>query len=1032
MNNFLSNPRVFVLLISLIIVAGLSALQSLPRNEDPRTANRNAIVLTEFPGASAQRVEALVSEPLEKLIREMPEVEHVDSRSSAGFSSMSIELVDEVGKGQTDEVWSELRDKLEKANALLPAGAGKPVAEERRSYPFTIIVALTWAFDSEPNLMVLGRYAEELESRMRRLTGVDFVDIQGSPEEEIVVDVDGGRAAALGLHPHYIGEQVFMADAKNTAGEIHNNRMRVGVEVEGALDSLERIRRIPLRQLPDGNAIMVGDVAQISRQPQLPQSDLAVVSGKPAVTVGVRMLPDQRSDLWSAKVRQELENFSQQLPANVAAEVIFDQENYTAARLTDLIANIIIGFVLIVIVLLITLGWRASLVVATALPLTVLFALACMNFTGLPIHQMSVTGLIVALGIMVDNAIVMTDTVNRNKQAGMGGLEATQRAVQHLWLPLLGSTITTMLAFMPILIMPGGASEFVGAIATTVIFSLLGSYIISNCIVAGLAGRFLQQHRYAGWWQDGVRAPALAKRFKTSIAMAMARPAQVIVLVLLLPLLGFFLGSTLPEQFFPPSDRDMLSLELYLPAASSIEQTLALTKQVTAEFEQEPGLKSLHWFVGRNAPMYYYNLKQGNDDSQYYAQAMLTADNFIVANKMVAVMQRRLDDKFPQVQIVLRRLEQGPPFGAPVELRILGPDLNVLKTLGDELRADIMGVTDVVHVRNSLSEAVPKVWLAVDENQAMKARLGLRDVASQLHEVIDGAISGSVLEGTQSLPVRVKAGGQKQIDIGSAHSWFLIPEGADADKLQSSRPIPYSSLGEIDIRPELGVIARRDGERVNTLQVYIRDGQLPAVVLKRVKAMLQQKQLHLPAGYRLETGGEDAKRSEAVGKLMSSLGLIVVLLIVAVVMSFNSFRLSAVIFLTALQAAGMGMLALAVSGAPFGFTSIIGLMGLIGLAINAAIVILAELKSSPQAVAGDQQAIVTCVVNCSRHIISTTITTVMGFLPLILSGGGFWPPFAFVIAGGTVLTTVISFYFVPIIFYLMTRKRQFALTAVAA
>ncbi|WP_200821378.1 efflux RND transporter permease subunit [Oceanicoccus sp. KOV_DT_Chl] len=518
MNSLLTNPRAFALIIALIIVAGLAALNDLPRNEDPRPANRHAIVMTEFPGASAERVEALVTEPLENLIREMPEVSHIDSRSSAGFSSMSVTLVDEVARSQTEAVWSELRDKLEKSQSMLPVEASKPLAEERRSYPFTTIVALTWAHvDTEPDVMILGRYAEELESRVRRLPGIDFVDIQGQPREEIVVAVDSGRAAALGLAPHYIGEQVYRADAKNTAGEIHNSHMRVAVEVEGALDSLERIRRIPLRQMADGSAILLGDVAQIKRQPKLPHSEIAIVNGRAAVTIGVRMQPDQRSDLWSLAVQAELEAFRQRLPANVALEVIFDQERYTTARLSELIGNIIIGFCLIVVVLLVTLGWRSAIVVAAALPLTVLFALACMNFTGLPIHQMSVTGLIVALGIMVDNAIVMTDTVNRKKQEGMSGLQATQYAVKHLWLPLLGSTLTTMLAFMPIIVMPGSASEFVGAIGITVIFSLLGSYLISHCIVAGLAGRFLTKHRRTGWWQDGLDAPQLSEKFKASI-----------------------------------------------------------------------------------------------------------------------------------------------------------------------------------------------------------------------------------------------------------------------------------------------------------------------------------------------------------------------------------------------------------------------------------------------------------------------------------------------------------------------------------
>lgn len=1032
MSTLLTNPRALSLLITLIVVSGLTALSSLPRDEDPHIANRNALVMTEFPGASAERVEALVTEVLETRLREIPEVRHINSRSSAGFSSLGIELRDEVVASETDTLWAEVRDKLEQALPFLPAGANTPILEERRSYPFSLVVALTWQFDAmSPDLLTLGRYAEELESRLRSLPGTDFIALHGAPEEEIVVDVDATKAGLLGLSPHTIGAMVNQSDAKVSAGEIHNSRLRVAVEVEGALDTIERIRNIPLRQKIDGSAVLVGDIAEVSRQAKTPARDLAIVNGQPAVVVGVRMLSDQRSDRWSARVRAALEATQLELPANIKIETIFDQELYTANRLADLTGNIILGFVLILGVLLFTLGWRAALVVSAALPLTVLFALACMHFTGLPIHQMSVTGLIVALGIMVDNAIVMVDTVSRYKQQGRNGLHATVAAIQHLWMPLLGSTLTTILAFMPIVIMPGPSGEFVGAIGVTVIFSLIGSYLISHLVIAGLAGRFLVYDssamvkaggsRSSRWWRDGMRLPAWSPYFREAIRWALDHPRKVLVLVSLLPLLGFVLGSRLPEQFFPPSDRDMINLEVFLPAATSIDQTKRLTEKISAEILPEPGVKSLHWFIGRSAPMFYYNLKQGQDNSQYYAQAMLTAEHFSDANRLVSLLQSKLDDRFPEAQIIIRRLEQGPPFDAPVEVRISGPRLEVLKDLGEQLRARFLALEDVVHVRSTLSDSVPKLWLAVNENRANAGQLSLIDVAEQVHEGVDGAVAGSVLEGTQSLPVRVRAHGQNRIDMGRVHSWLLVPGGADP----TTGPIPISAISDIVIKPEIGVIPRRDGERINTVQLFIRDGVLPAVVLSRVKEYLAAQPPDLPTGYRVEFAGEEEKRDEAIGKLMGSVGLIFVLLVVALVMAFNSFRLSVLVMLVAVQAAGLGMLALAASGSPFGFTSIIGLMGLIGLAINAAIVILAELKTDKQACNGEPTAIARGVMSCSRHIISTTITTVMGFMPLILSGGGFWPPFAFVIAGGTVMTTLISFFFVPVVFSLMTRKRSF-------
>ncbi len=490
---------------------------------------------------------------------------------------------------------------------------------------------------------------------------------------------------------------------------------------------------------------------------------------------------------------------------------------------------------------------------------------------------------------------------------------------------------------------------------------------------------------------------------------------------MLIPLLGFSLGSRLPEQFFPVSDRDMINFEVYLPSSASLAQTRALTERISASLADVEGIKSLHWFVGGNAPAFYYNLMQRRDSAQYYAQAMLTTDNFEIANVLVPALQRRLDEEFPEAQIIVRRLEQGPPFNAPVELRLVGQDIEKLKAIGDELRRRSLAVEDVVHVRSTLSEAVPKIWLQLDEYATRMAGLSLVDTAGQLRHGVDGVVMGSVLEGTQSLPVRVQSDGFRQGDVDAMDTWLLV----SGQQHTEAAGVPLSALGRVDIRPSQGVIPRRDGERVNMIEIYIRDGVLPAIVLKRVEAMLTAEPLHLPEGFRLEIGGEDEKRDRAVGKLLGSMGLIVVLLVVSVVMAFNSFRMSAIIFIVAIQAAGLGMLGLSAAQSPFGFTSIIGLMGLVGLAINAAIVILTELKSDPLAATGDQQAIIHGVASCGRHIVSTTVTTVIGFMPLLLGGGGFWPPFAVVMAGGTLLTTVLSFYFVPAILSLMASKNAF-------
>lgn len=1019
MTNLLNNPRILILVIALVLVSGLSALQVLPRAEDPRIGNRIASVLTVFPGASAERVEALVTERLEQKLREIPEIEHIDSRSSAGLSVMVVQLEDAVAFDDTKALWAEVRDKLAEGRYLLPMGVDEPRLDDKRGSAFTVILSLNWKGKSEPDLLVLGRYAEELKSRLRNVAGTDYIRLQGQPEEEILVSVNAAEAALLGLDAERLGAAILASDAKVSAGEMNNNQQRLSIEVEGSLDTAERIRQMPLAISGVGSAARVADIATVERVAKTPMSSQVIVEGSQAVVVAVRMLADQRGDQWDRHIHEAVARFEQQLPANIEIQWLFNQERYTDIRLSGLVKNVTTGFVLIALVLWVTLGWRAALIVVFALPLIVLFAMSCMNYTGVPIHQMSVTGLIVALGIMVDNAIVMADTVGRYKREGFDGRKAAFAAVSHLWVPLLGSTLTTVLAFMPIVLMSGPSGEFVGSISLTVIFSLIGSYIISHLVVAGLAGRFLPRDIGTAWYQQGLVLKPLSARFKFSVRWAATHPWRVLLAVFALPLLGFFASSTLPSQFFPPSDRDMLNVEVYLPVSASVTSTRELTARISQELADVEGIESLHWFVGGNAPSFYYNLTQRRDGAQFYAQAMLTADHFSTANALVPVLQKRLDDKFPEAQILIRRLEQGPPFNAPVEIRLFGPSIDQLQILGDEMRQRLLGLENVVHIRSSLSETIPKVWLGFDEHQARLAGLSLTAAATQLRMAVDGVGGGSVLEDTQSLAVRVVMDGYRNSELNDINSWLMVPSQPQRSGLS------LSALGEVNVLPALGLIPRRDGERVNTIEVYIRDGVLPDDVLSQAKLNLANNALLLPSGYRIEIGGEDEKRSRAIGKLLASLGLIVVLLVVAVVMSFNSFRLSAIIFITAVLAAGLGLLSLFLYQSPFGFTAIIGLMALIGLAINAAIVILAELKTSEAAVRGDIDAVVAGVTACGRHIISTTITTVMGFMPLLLEGGAFWPPFAVVIAGGTVLTTLLSFYFVPVLFLLMGRYRAF-------
>ncbi|GAD88813.1 hypothetical protein VHA01S_010_00390 [Vibrio halioticoli NBRC 102217] len=1012
--NIVSNTRLLILMTAFLLVSGFSSFNTLPRAEDPVISNRFATVTTSYPGASAERVEALVTEVVENKLRELSEIKLISSTSRPGVSIINIELNDEIT--HPDPVWSKARDKLSDTPPLLPVGTFAPEFDSDHTYAFTLITALIWQGSSDSDLLTLGRYAKELSSQLRALSGTEFVDSYGMPKEEILVSLDTSSAVALGNSSASIAQSLDGADAKNSAGELVNGHSRFGLEIASDLNSLERIRQVPIAIDAQGHRIRLEDVATVTRTQKTPAGEIAIIDGKPGVIVAARMQSNLRVDKWTPRARALIEHYQQQLPSNIKVETLFSQQGYTQTRLSDLSDSLLLGFSIILVVLLLTLGFRAAIMVAVALPLTSMLTLMLMKFTGIPINQMSVTGLIVALGIMVDNAVVMVDTIQTYRLKGKAKLESALMAIEHLWVPLLGSTLTTILAFAPIFLMPGASGEFVGAIAITVSFSLIGSYIISHTIIAGFAVHFLPSHSSSNrWYHTGVRIPPVTRAFSKTVSLAIRRPLIAIALVVSVPVAGYVSLSQLTEQFFPPSDRDMFEVQVYLSPQASIYATENVAEEVDKIIRQYQGVEQVNWLVGGNFPSFYYNLQASQSRAPYFAQAMVKTDTFQSANDMIVRLQRHLNQAIPNAQILVRKLEQGPPFKAPIELRIYGDNLDQLKSIGEDIRLILANTQHVTHTRETLQPGTPKVWLDIDEDAAKLNNMTLTDVANLLQSSLVGRESGSIIEASESIPVRVRVGDSERENM-SHLSNLRLPIASEA----YSTGMSISTIAKLSLTPSRGAIPRRNGQRVNTIEGYIEAGVLPQTVLNDFQSSLER--YSLPTGYRVEFGGESAERDESVNSLMANLAMVITLMILVVVLSFNSFRLSNIIFSVAWLSAGLGILSVYLFGYPFGFTVIIAMLGIVGLAINAAIVILAELKASPKACQGDENAILEAVMSCTRHITSTTITTVGGFLPLIIAGGGFWPPFAIAIAGGTTLTTLISFYFVPALFKLLMRK----------
>ncbi|MEM9214810.1 MAG: efflux RND transporter permease subunit [Cyanobacteria bacterium P01_F01_bin.150] len=1018
-NLFFRNRQLLFLTLTLIIVWGLSAFLSLPRLEDPEIVQRSATVTTFFPGANAERVESLVTDKVEEELSDIEEVDEIISSSSPGISVVTVILKDTFS--DVDPVFARVRSQIDDVIPELPPEASRPEYEDRKVKASAIIVGLTWDIDDPVNYSILRRVTEGLEAKLRNLPGTKRVELFGEPDEEIQVEISQADLLRLGISAQGLAQQIATSDAKVSTGELQGDAIELFFEVDSVLDSLDRIRAISIQVGADGQTAQLGDIAQVTKGIQTPVSDLALVAGKPAIVVAATVESDYRVDQWAQQAKKVLNDFEADLSDGLGIVIVLDQSRYVRQRLNGVISNLILSAILVLGISLVVLGWRSALIVGAALPLSILMVFGSMDMVDIPLHQISITGLIIALGLLIDNAIVVVDEVRVHLQDGSRPDEAVKETVKHLAIPLLASTLTTVLAFIPIAVLPGSTGEFIGPIGGTVILALLSSLALSLTVIAALAGLVYRwkpmpesshkQHWSVGGWSN----QRLSRLYQHSLRVVFRRPILGVLVAMVLPAIGFIQFSSLPQQFFPPTNRDQFQIELERPASSSIATTRTQTLAIRDRIRQHPAINDIHWFLGEDAPSFFYNLLSSRRNQSEYAQGIVQLDSTQHLRDTIQTLQTDLDAAFPDAQILVKQLEQGPPIDAPIEVSLYGPNLKQLRMLGERLRLILSQIDEVTHTRATLSELSPKLSLDVDEAAAKRVGLSNGAIAAQLNTLLNGQLGGSILEDTENIPVRVRLPDQERGDLSSIASVDLLSDHGTT--------VPFSAVASVQLRPEVSTIARRDGQRVNTVQGFITAGSLPSSVLAEFQQALAEQEFELPPGYRLSYGGEADARGSAVGNLLSTVGVLMVLMTATLVLSFNSFALAGLLAIVAIAAVGLAAMALWLFNSLFGFTAILGTLGLIGLAINDSIVVLAALQDDPLACKGDPIATQQVVIKATRHVVATTVTTMIGFTPLLLDATGFWPPLAIAIAGGLGGATVLALYFIPAAHLLIYRSK---------
>ncbi|MEM8946295.1 MAG: efflux RND transporter permease subunit [Planctomycetota bacterium] len=1011
------NPRILLLIVGVIVVAGLSSFHLMPRLEDPVLGKRVAVISTVYPGADAGRVESLVTIQIEQRLQGIAEIKQVRSNSRAGISNIIIKLRDDVD--DVDVVWSEVRNQIADGAVDLPEGCRRSKFEVFPLKAFAAIVSVKWLGPQPIDFSILRKLTAQLRQQIANLAGTESVEEFGNPGEHYLAEVEPTVLAALKLSTASIAGQIAANNATHPSGYARGPDSQLLLDMKQADSNLDRLQDAVIRYGPKGESVKLSEIARLSKQSIEPLTDVALVDGQRAIVLGAFFDDQLRVDRWSAQLEAVVEKFQQEYAAEIDVETIFSQQRFIDARLESLLVNLCLGAAAVVLVVLVLMGWRSMIVVGITLPLSALMVLSGMRVLQIPMHQMSVTGLIIALGLLIDNAIVIVEDVRARIFDGDSTLVAIRRGIRHLSMPLFGSTLTTALAFTPIATLPGPPGEFVGTIAVSVILAIGASFVLAMTVVPALLGLMSTDATDRSLWSYGISSLWIRRAYQSSLRAVLRVPPIGVLLGCVLPAFGFLFSQHLPEQFFPPSDRNQIQIEVELPARESVNKTLDTVKALHELVVAEPKIARAHWFVGRSAPTFYYNVVPSRRGTPFYAQAIveLTATDDVAA--LARSLQDRLSESHAECRIIVRQLEQGPPFDAPIEVRVSGPDLAELQTLGSELRLMLSQAAHVIHTRSDSEETIPKLVLDVDAEESSRAGQNTAELSGLLYTTLEGAPAGKLLDGEEELPVTVRMAslGRAQLDqlaaLQLASNQRRGPTGPPDTMPKPSSDPPLAAIADFELGSDVAAIVRIDGQRTNEIKAYLSAGVLPAAAFADFERRLAAADFRLPPGYALDFGGEGAERSSAIQRLVANAALLFTLMILTLVISFRSFRCAAVIVLVGALAIGLGPLALWLFGYPFGFMAIVGTMGLVGVAINDSIVVLAAIQKDEAARLGDVEALSEVVVGCTRHIIATTLTTVVGFAPLILSGGGFWPPLAITIACGVGGATFLALYFVP-------------------
>ncbi|MEE9660138.1 efflux RND transporter permease subunit [Enterobacter cloacae complex sp. CARB60] len=995
-------------LIVLVTIAGIYAFFGLGRAEDPPFTVKQMTVITVWPGATAQEIQDQVAEPLEKRLQELKWYDRTETYTRPGMAFITLSLQDKTPPAEVQEEFYQARKKLGDESQRLPAGVIGPMINDEFSDVTFALFALKAKGEPQRQLV---RDAEGLRQQLLHVPGVKKVNIIGEQAERIYISFSHDRLATIGLSPQDIFNALNSQNALAAAGSIETRGAQIFIRLDGAFDELQKIRDTPF--VAQGKTLKLSDVATVERGYEDPPTMLIRNQHEPALLLGIVMREGWNGLALGKALDAETAKINDSLPLGMSLTKVTDQSVNIRSSVDEFMIKFFVALLVVMVVCFVSMGWRVGVVVAAAVPLTLAVVFVVMEAAGINFDRVTLGSLILALGLLVDDAIIAIEMMVVKMEEGYDKIKASAFAWSHTAAPMLAGTLVTAIGFMPNGFAQSTAGEYTSNMFWIVGLALIASWFVAVVFTPYLGVKILPAIPKVEGGHAAIYNTPRYNRFRQLLARVIARKWRVagsVVAIFIVAVLGM---SLVKKQFFPTSDRPEVLVEVQMPYGTSIEQTSAAAAKIEAWLGQQPEAKIVTAYIGQGSPRFYLAMAPELPDPSFAKIVILTDSETSREALKLRLREAVANGLAPEARVRVTQLVFGPYSPFPVAWRVTGPDVEQVHDIADRVKAVLQASPLMRTVNTDWGSRVPVLHFTLDQNRLQATGLTSSAVAEQLQFLLSGVPVTSVREDIRSVEVVGRAAGDIRLDPAKIEGFTLVGN--------AGQRVPLSQIGKIEIGMEDPILRRRDRTPTITVRGDIADNLQPPDVSVAIMKQLQPIVDALPAGYRIDMAGSIEESGKATQAMIPLFPIMIALTLLIIILQVRSISAMVMVFLTA----PLGLIGvvpvLLIFNQPFGINALVGLIALSGILMRNTLILIGQIDHNQKEGLEPFQAVVEATVQRARPVLLTAMAAVLAFIPLTHSV--FWGTLAYTLIGGTLGGTIITLVFLPAMYAIWFRIR---------